>query len=259
MPLDPGVLAALAAAGGVITAKSIDFLIDRMKAKDTSNVGIRESMSKQSEQLFEQQGEVIDRLQKRVDEIEKQRDEFREQRNAYAQQLFDLRLEWQREKHDLNQKWNGEVDSLKNEITRLLDEIDRCNAQIEEFKNIIDEGLIVIDRYGNIKSYNVGAKLIFKYEASEVLGKNITMLMPERFKQSHIEGMSRYFTTGESRILGRTVDVDGRDKYGNEVPISLTVSEVQDAQRKVFSAVIRLRKDSIPNNANNESVDRDDS
>ncbi|WP_442795873.1 PAS domain-containing sensor histidine kinase [Pelobium manganitolerans] len=108
------------------------------------------------------------------------------------------------------------------------------NAIIE---NAID-GIITIDDRGLVESINPSGCRLFGYEASEVLGKNISMLMPEPDASRHDGYLERYQKTKVPHIIGIGREVKGLKKNGEVFPFRLAVSEVQYAGRKVYSGII---------------------
>ena len=64
------------------------------------------------------------------------------------------------------------------------------------------DGIVVIDARGRIEAFNPSAERIFGYTGAEVLGKNVSMLMPSPHREQHDGFLSRYLETGEARIIG---------------------------------------------------------
>jgi PAS domain S-box-containing protein len=106
------------------------------------------------------------------------------------------------------------------------------------FENAAD-GIITIDSRGNILSFNPAASRIFGYEIDEIIGKDVSMLMPERMRPKHDGGMKHYLATGESHIIGKGIEVDGLHKDGREVPLHLSVSEVEVGESRSFTGIVR--------------------
>src|SRR3990172_6380142 len=77
------------------------------------------------------------------------------------------------------------------------------------------------------------------YAAVEVGGKNVTMLIPERFRNAHKAGLERFLKTGETRIIGRTVELNALRKDGTEFPIELSLGTWGSPEAPSFSATIR--------------------
>ncbi len=100
------------------------------------------------------------------------------------------------------------------------------------------DGIITIDSRGLIESMNPAALVLFDYDLEEVIGKNISMLMPEPDSSSHDSYISRYKETGEKKIIGVGREVRGRKKDGTTFPFRLAVSEVFYNNKSVFTGFI---------------------
>ncbi|TAE57660.1 MAG: PAS domain-containing sensor histidine kinase [Bacteroidetes bacterium] len=104
------------------------------------------------------------------------------------------------------------------------------HEQASRLKAIIDtaiDGIITIDTTGDIESINPAAARLFGYQAEEVIGKNITLLMPDPYHSQHAGYMERYLQTGEKRIIGIGREVAGKRKDGSVFPFRLAISEVK--------------------------------
>lgn len=101
------------------------------------------------------------------------------------------------------------------------------------------DAIILGDESGIIIFWNKGAEEIFGYSSEETVGQPLTLLMPERYRHAHQHGLSRYSRTGETRILGETVELSGLRKHGEEFPLELTLSSWKENDRFFFSGIIR--------------------
>lgn len=101
------------------------------------------------------------------------------------------------------------------------------------------DAIIIGDQSGTILFWNKGAQEIFGYESEETVGQPLTLLMPERYRLAHQHGLKRYSMTGESSILGDTVELSGLRKSGEEFPLELTLSAWKEEDRLFFSGIIR--------------------
>lgn len=90
-----------------------------------------------------------------------------------------------------------------------------------------------------IMSWNKGAVSIFGYNEEEVLNKSLTMLMPERYRKAHKEGIRRALSTGEKNVTGKNVELEGLHKNGTEFSLELSLSTWTTAEGTFFSAIIR--------------------
>jgi len=102
-----------------------------------------------------------------------------------------------------------------------------------------NDAIIIGDQPGNILFWNSGAQSIFGYQSHEVVGKSLTLLMPERYRLGHLRGMARYCETGEARLIGKTFELHGLRKTGEEFPLELTLSAWMEHQQQFFSGIIR--------------------
>lgn len=101
------------------------------------------------------------------------------------------------------------------------------------------EAIIIADSDSTIESFNLAAKHIFGYDTEEAVGMPLTALMPERFRDLHCGGMQRYLATGESRVIGNTVELSGLRKDGAEFPLELSTSEILQDEDRLFVGVLR--------------------
>lgn len=103
----------------------------------------------------------------------------------------------------------------------------------------VPDALIVIDMRGAIVSFSAAAQRMFQYAESDVLGENISMLMPSPDRERHDGYIDHYLTTGERRIIGIGRLTSARRRDGSTFPIELSVGEVQDQGRRLFTGFIR--------------------
>jgi diguanylate cyclase (GGDEF)-like protein/PAS domain S-box-containing protein len=101
------------------------------------------------------------------------------------------------------------------------------------------EGIVSIDTEGKLLSFNRAAQKIFGYSDDEVIGKNVSMLMPPPHRESHDRYLSRYLLTGEAHAIGKTRELQGRRKNGIAFPLELSVSEIKYGNTHFFTAVLR--------------------
>ena len=108
------------------------------------------------------------------------------------------------------------------------------NAIIE---NAID-GIITINEKGIVESINPSACRLFLYTPEEVVGQNVSLLMPSPDREKHDSYLENYKSSGVPHIIGHDRDVLGRKKDGNIFPFRLGVSEVKFEGERIFAGFI---------------------
>ncbi len=111
-------------------------------------------------------------------------------------------------------------------------------AYLEAIFNTAIDAIFTITERGIVESMNPAAEQLFGYEASEVLGNNISMLMAAPDRQNHDAYLHRYLETRQPRIIGIGREVTGRRKDGTEMPLRLAVSETILEGRRIFTGII---------------------
>ncbi len=110
------------------------------------------------------------------------------------------------------------------------------------FRSVVQsaiDAIILANSDGNIISWNRGAQTIFGYEEKEVLGKSLTILMPERYKDAHLRGLERVRSTGESSYLGKISELQGLRKDGSKFPLELSRAAWKAGDKIFYGGIIR--------------------
>ena len=114
-------------------------------------------------------------------------------------------------------------------------------AQAAKLRGILESAvtaILTIDHRGLIEDVNPATERLFGYNATELLGQNVKMLMPEPYRREHDGYMARYMDTGVKKIIGIGREVSGRRKDGTTFPLYLSVSEFEADGRRFFTGMI---------------------
>jgi two-component system sensor kinase FixL len=106
------------------------------------------------------------------------------------------------------------------------------------YRAVVDtavDAIVVIDRTGAIRSVNRATERVFGYEASELVGNNVNMLMPRPYAGEH----DAYLCTGMENIIGIGREVSGKRKDGSVFPMELSVGKARDGAETIFVGIIR--------------------
>ncbi len=100
------------------------------------------------------------------------------------------------------------------------------------------DGIIIIDETGLMELVNTSAANLFGYAIEDLIGKNVSTLMPSPHRGQHDGYLNHYLRTGERKIIGIGREVHGMRKDGSLFPFRLSISEVILKERRVFTGII---------------------
>jgi PAS domain S-box-containing protein len=140
-------------------------------------------------------------------------------------------------------------DELRAKIAEMKKEIEHCKAtqralkkseqRFRTFAESANDGIVTTDDHGTILFFNKILKNMFGYTTSELTGKNLTILMPDKFKKPYLKQLEEYKTTGKHKLLGKTVQTTGLKKDGTTFPFEMSLSAWKSNETTYFSAIIR--------------------
>jgi diguanylate cyclase len=119
-------------------------------------------------------------------------------------------------------------------------------SQLEFMDNIYqslimtaNDAIILGDSKGNIISWNRAAEAIFGYKEKEVIGKPLQLIIPPHLREAHQQGINRYLATNVPHVMGKTLELLGLRKNGEEFPIELSLSTLRKGEEILFSGIVR--------------------
>lgn len=117
--------------------------------------------------------------------------------------------------------------------------LQREQSRMESILATAADGIVLIDASGQILSFNRAAEQMFGWSTSQVLGKNLSMLMPEPYQSEHDNYLASYVETREAKIIGKGREVAGLRANGTQFPLHLSVSEWFDGEEQLFTGLVR--------------------
>lgn len=114
-----------------------------------------------------------------------------------------------------------------------------ADAKLLALLNAAADAMIIINHKGEIELFNHAAETVFGYSQSQVMGRNVKILMPTPFKEQHDQYLNNYQTTGTAKIIGTGRQVKARKASGEIFPIYLSVGQVKSAGPTKFVGIIR--------------------
>ena len=119
------------------------------------------------------------------------------------------------------------------------DQVFAREAHLRSILDTIPDAMIVIDVRGRILSFSAAAEKMFGFSESEVLGENISTLMPSPDREQHDSYLERYLATGERKMIGIGRLTTARHRDGSTFPIDLHVAEARIDNARVYTGFIR--------------------
>ncbi len=131
----------------------------------------------------------------------------------------------------------------RREAVRVLND-----ARTGAIVDTVFDGIIMINDEGIVETFNPAAAAIFGYDGQEVIGENVSILMPKNYAQAHDGYIDRYLRGGQASVLGNIRELEGQRKDGSVFPLEIAVNEVDATwilqerrirPRRVFIATLR--------------------
>ena len=134
-------------------------------------------------------------------------------------------------------KFTGILHDLSSRV-RLEEELRARESQWRAIINAAVDGIIVIDGHGRIEAFNPSAERLFGHPEADVLGQNVSMLMPSPDRERHDGYLQRYLATGEPRIIGKGREVTGLRRDGTRFPLHLSVGRMSEHGEPKFTGIL---------------------
>jgi two-component system sensor kinase FixL len=134
-------------------------------------------------------------------------------------------------------KFTGILHDLSARV-RLEDQLRGSEARWRSIIESAVDAIVVIDARGHVEALNPAAVRLFGHPESDVIGRNVSMLMPSPYREEHDGYLARYLATGEARIIGIGREVTGLHRDGTRFPVHLSVGEMRLGGEPKFTGIL---------------------
>ena len=112
-------------------------------------------------------------------------------------------------------------------------------ALFERFFEFAPDAIVVVDGKGRIVRINAAAEAMFGYSRDELLERDIEVLVPERFRERHVEYRNEYFSNPRPRSLGKGLNLSGERRDGSEFSVDIMLSPLETSEGTLVISVVR--------------------
>jgi PAS domain S-box-containing protein len=112
----------------------------------------------------------------------------------------------------------------------------------ERFRLVVNsayDAIIILDENGRVLNWNCGAEVIFGWKGEEIIGKSMSLVIPEKYRDKHAQGMERYKKTRQPHIIGKIVEMEGLRKDNTIFPLELSITTWQQDEQIFYCGIIR--------------------
>jgi PAS domain S-box-containing protein len=128
---------------------------------------------------------------------------------------------------------------MSRRLKQFYNEIENDQRRLEAVMDTVIDGVVTIDDMGIMLSVNSGVLEIFGYEESELIGRNVSILMPSPHREQHDSYIQDYIHGGEAKVIGLRRELVGIKKSGVQFPLELAVSDLEFDGELMFVGVMR--------------------
>lgn len=131
------------------------------------------------------------------------------------------------------------LDKTETERKRMVEKLRDSEARYRTVIETASDAIITVDQNSKIQFANSSTEKIFGYTIEELLGQQLTMLMPAHLQDAHLAGLKRYIATGHRHISWNNVELPGLHKSGREISLEISFGEFNKNDQRFFTGTLR--------------------
>ena len=144
------------------------------------------------------------------------------------------------ERHvELPLQWHDELGQVATVFNSMQEDLVANETRIRAVTENAFDAIITSDERGVIDTVNHAVEKMFGYVSDELVGRNVSVLMPDSYRKEHDSYIDKYLLTGKGRLINNRAEVIGMRKDGSSFPIEIALSEMFIGERRYFVAVAR--------------------
>ncbi|PPD33570.1 MAG: hypothetical protein CTY19_07420 [Methylomonas sp.] len=130
------------------------------------------------------------------------------------------------------------ISRINRQLKQKIDALAHQSTELSTILSTVASAIVTIDKHGNITNFNQAAERIFGYRRDELMGQNVSRLMPEAIANAHDGYLNRFLQTGQTHIIGKRREVEALHKDGKTFPAMLRINPMHIDNEIFFSGVI---------------------